>query len=84
MAVVFRAFDLRHEREVAIKVLRPELAPTVGTVRFLQEVRIAAGLTNPHILTLIDSGEAEGLLYYVMPFLAGESLRARLDRRALR
>ena len=80
MATVFLAEDLRHHRRVAIKVLHPELASAVGTERFLNEVEIVAGLTHPHILTLIDSGEAEGLLYYVMPYVDGESLRDRIQR----
>ena len=79
-AVVFRARDVRHERLVAIKVLRPELARSLGTDRFLREIRIAAGLTHPHILSVHDSGEAAGLLYYVMPYVEGESLRSRLLR----
>ena len=80
MATVFRARDLRHGRTVAIKVLRPDLAAAVGGERFLREIGIAAQLQHPHILTLIDSGEADGLLYYVMPFVEGESLRTRLAR----
>ena len=80
MAVVFLAEDLKHHREVAIKVLHPELTVTLAADRFLNEIRIAAGLNHPHILMLIDSGEADGLLYYVMPFVEGDSLRARLDR----
>ncbi len=80
MAVVFLAQDLRHHRLVAIKVLRPELAVALGAERFLREIEIAAGLTHPHILPLYDSGEANGLLYYVMPYVEGESLRDRLDR----
>ena len=79
-AVVFRARDLRHERLVAIKVLRPELARSLGTERFLREIRIAASLTHPHILPVHDSGEAADLLYYVMPYVEGESLRSRLVR----
>jgi tRNA A-37 threonylcarbamoyl transferase component Bud32/tetratricopeptide (TPR) repeat protein len=79
-AVVFRARDIRHQRLVAIKVLRPELARSMGTERFLREIRIAAGLTHPHILPVHDSGEAAGLLYYVMPYVEGESLRSRLLR----
>jgi len=80
MALVFRAVDPKHGRTVAIKVLRPELAATVGAERFLREIRIAANLTHPHILPLHDSGEADGILYYVMPFVEGESLRERMDR----
>jgi serine/threonine protein kinase/tetratricopeptide (TPR) repeat protein len=80
MATVFLAMDLRHDRRVALKVLRPALAAELGTARFLQEIRLVAGLTHPHILPLHDSGEAQGLLYYVMPFIEGESLRDRLTR----
>jgi serine/threonine-protein kinase len=80
MARVFLAQDLRHHRHVAIKVLSPELGAAIGAERFLREIEIAAKLTHPHILPLHDSGEAAGLLYYVMPFVEGESLRARLDR----
>jgi serine/threonine protein kinase len=79
-AVVFRARDLRHHRLVAIKVLRPELARSLGPDRFLREIRIAASLTHPHILPVHDSGEAAELLYYVMPYVEGESLRSRLIR----
>jgi serine/threonine-protein kinase len=80
MATVFRARDLKLKRPVAIKVLHPELAATLGTERFLREVEIAAKLHHPHILVLHDSGEADGQLYYVMPLVEGESLRARLNR----
>jgi serine/threonine-protein kinase len=80
MATVYLARDLRHERHVALKVLRPELAATLGSERFLREIRIAANLTHPHILPLHDSGEADGFLFYVMPYIEGESLRARLAR----
>ena len=80
MATVYLAEDLRHHRKVAVKVLRPELAATLGPERFLREIEIAAGLTHPHILPLHDSGEVEGFLYYVMPYVEGESLRQRLDR----
>jgi TolB-like protein/tRNA A-37 threonylcarbamoyl transferase component Bud32/Flp pilus assembly protein TadD len=80
MATVYRAHDLRHDRPVAIKVLRPELAATLGPDRFLQEIRITAGLDHPHILPLLDSGSSEGLVYYVMPLAEGESLRDRLTR----
>ena len=80
MAVVALAHDLRHHRRVAIKVLRPELASLMGPERFLREIDIAAGLMHPHILPLHDSGEANGLLYYVMPYVEGESLRGRLER----
>ncbi|MCZ6918886.1 MAG: serine/threonine-protein kinase, partial [Gemmatimonadetes bacterium] len=80
MATVYLAEDLKHHRKVAVKVLRPELAATLGAERFVREIEIAANLSHPHILPLYDSGEAEGFLYYVMPFVEGESLRERLDR----
>ena len=80
MATVYLALDLKHRREVAVKVLRPELAATLGPERFVREIEIAARLTHPHILPLFDSGEASGFLYYVMPFIEGESLRERLYR----
>src|SRR5215831_11641016 len=80
MATVYLAQDLKHHRQVAIKVLRPELAATLGAERFLREIEIAARLTHPHILPLHDSGEADGFLYYVMPYVSGESLRVRLMR----
>ena len=81
MATVYLAEDLRHQRKVAIKVLRPELSAALGPDRFAREIRIAAALTHPHILPLHDSGDAgDGLLYYVMPFIPGESLRQRLAR----
>jgi len=80
MANVYLARDVRHHRVVAIKVLKPELAASLGAERFLKEIEIAARLTHPHIIPLHDSGEAAGFLYYVMPFIDGESLRARLVR----
>ncbi|HTG84472.1 MAG TPA: serine/threonine-protein kinase, partial [Gemmatimonadales bacterium] len=80
MATVYLATDLKHDRLVAVKVLKPEIASIVGTDRFLQEIRITARLTHPHILPLLDSGTADGFLYYVAPYIEGESLRARLDR----
>jgi len=80
MAVVYLAEDLKHRRQVALKILRPELAAALGPERFLREIEIAAGLHHPHILPLYDSGDADGTLYYVMPFVEGESLRARLER----
>jgi len=80
MATVYLAADPRHQRRVAIKVLNPDLSAIIGVDRFLREITIAAGLVHPHILPLYDSGEADGLLYYVMPFVEGESLRHRLDR----
>src|SRR3989338_4608895 len=80
MATVYLAKDLKHERKVAIKLLRPELAAALGPDRFLGEIKLTAKLNHPHILPLLDSGEAEGFLYYVMPFVEGESLRDRLER----
>ncbi len=80
MAVVYLARDLKHSRLVAIKVLKPDLAVALGAERFLREIEISARLTHPHILTLIDSGQTEGLVYYVMPYVKGQSLRDRLDR----
>ena len=80
MATVFLATDVRHERRVAIKVLHPDLAATIGAERFEREIKLAAKLQHPHILGLIDSGQANGLFYYVMPFIEGESVRDKLDR----
>ena len=80
MATVYLAEDLKHERKVAVKVLRPDLAAVLGVERFLREVRIEANLSHPHILPLYDSGEADGFLYYVMPYVDGESLRDKLSR----
>jgi TolB-like protein/tetratricopeptide (TPR) repeat protein len=80
MATVYLAEDLKHHRQVALKVLRPELAAALGPERFLREIEIAAQLHHPHVLPLYDSGEANGLLYYVMPYVEGESLRDRLER----
>ena len=80
MATVYLAEDLKHRRRVAVKVLRPDLAQSLGPTRFLREIEIAAQLAHPHILPLHDSGEADGFLYYVMPFVEGESLRQRLAR----
>ena len=80
MATVFLATDIRHDRQVAIKVLHPDLAATIGAERFEREIKLAAKLQHPHILGLIDSGEANGLFYYVMPFIEGESVRDKLDR----
>jgi len=79
-ATVYVATDLRHDRPVALKVLRPELAAAIGPERFLAEIRITAGLTHPHILPVLNSGDAGGFIYYVMPFVEGESLRDRLDQ----
>src|SRR5215213_2990722 len=80
MATVYLAHDLRHDRLVALKVLHPELAHALGPERFLQEIRTTARLEHPHILPVFDSGEAAGLLWYTMPYVEGESLRARLTR----
>jgi tRNA A-37 threonylcarbamoyl transferase component Bud32/membrane-associated phospholipid phosphatase len=80
MATVYLAQDLKHDRRVAVKVLLPELSTSLGTQRFLREVKIAAGLQHPHILPIYDSGEAAGLLYYVMPYVEGHTLRERLER----
>jgi hypothetical protein len=80
MATVYLADDLRHERKVALKVLKAELAAVVGADRFLAEIKTTANLHHPHILPLFDSGEADGFLFYVMPFVEGESLRQRIDR----
>jgi serine/threonine protein kinase len=80
MATVYLAHDVRHDRKVAIKVLRPELAAVIGAERFLREIKTIANLQHPHILGLIDSGEVNGTAYYVMPFVEGESLRDRLQR----
>ncbi len=80
MATVFLAEDLKHHRHVAVKLLKPELSAILGGERFLREIEIAATLQHPHILPLYDSGQAGGLLYYVMPFVQGESLRQQLDR----
>ena len=80
MATVYLAEDLKHRRQVAIKVLNPELAAGLGHARFLREIEIAAGLSHPHILPLYDSGESDSFLYYVMPFVEGESLRSRIQR----
>jgi serine/threonine-protein kinase len=79
-ALVYLALDVRHDRQVALKVVHPELAATVEAERFLREIRLVARLSHPHILPLFDSGQADGLLYYVMPYLTGESLRRRLQR----
>ena len=76
MATVYLAEDLKHKRKVALKVLRPELAAILGAERFLKEIELTANLQHPNILPLYDSGEADTFLYYVMPFVEGESLRA--------
>jgi len=80
MATVYLAEDLRHHRHVAVKVLRPEIARALGSQRFLREIETTAQLTHPHILPLLDSGDADGTLFYVMPYVDGESLRERLTR----
>ncbi|MEY4608176.1 MAG: hypothetical protein RL625_393, partial [Gemmatimonadota bacterium] len=80
MATVWRAIDLKHDRDVAIKVLHPDLGAALGAERFLTEIKTTARLQHPHILPLLDSGAADGLLYYVMPMVQGETLRARLNR----
>ncbi len=80
MATVYLADDLKHERKVALKVLKPELAAVVGAERFLAEIKTTANLTHPHILPLFDSGEADSFLFYVMPHIEGETLRERIDR----
>ena len=80
MATVYLADDLKHERKVALKVLKPELAAVVGGERFLAEIKTTANLTHPHILPLFESGDADGFVFYVMPYVEGESLRDKLDR----
>src|SRR5438552_4628691 len=80
MATVYLAQDLRHDRKVAIKVLRPELAAVIGAERFLSEIKTTANLQHPHILALHDSGEADSFLFYVMPYVEGETLRGRIAR----
>ena len=80
MATVYLAEDLKHKRKVAVKVLRPELAAVLGAERFVQEIATTANLQHPHILPLFDSGEADSFLYYVMPFIDGETLRDKLNR----
>ena len=80
MATVYLAEDLEHERKVAVKVLRSELAAVIGADRFLHEIKLTAALQHPNILALYDSGAADNFLYYVMPYVEGESLRDRLSR----
>src|SRR5438132_13637207 len=80
MATVYRAWDRKHERPVAVKGLRRAIAAVLGPERFLREIRLAAALQHPHILPLHDSGAANEYLYYVMPYVEGESLRQRLER----
>jgi serine/threonine-protein kinase len=80
MATVYLAHDLKHDRKVALKVLKPELAAVLGAERFLAEIKTTANLQHPHILPLHDSGEVDGTVFYVMPYVEGESLRDRLTR----
>ena len=80
MATVYLARDMRHNRHVALKVLNPELGAVLGIERFLAEIEVTANLQHPNLLPLFDSGEVDGLLFYVMPYVDGESLRARLER----
>src|SRR4026209_846068 len=80
MATVYLAQDLRHDRKVALKVLKPELAAVLGGERFVVEIKTTAALQHQHILPLFDSGTADGFLYYVMPYVEGETLRSKLDR----
>ena len=80
MATVYLADDLRHQRKVALKVLKPELAAVVGAERFLAEITTTANLQHPNIVPLFDSGEADGFVFYVMPFIEGESLQEKLDQ----
>jgi serine/threonine-protein kinase len=80
MATVYLARDVRHNRKVALKVLKPDLGAVVGVERFLSEIEVTANLQHPNLLPLFDSGAEDGLLFYVMPFVEGETLRARLDR----
>ncbi len=83
MATVYLARDLKHDRPVALKVLHPELAATLGPERILREIRLTARLDHPHIVPVLDSGEAAGQLWYTMPYVVGESLRDRLRREAV-
>ena len=80
MDTVYLAHDIKHQRDVPIKVLHPDLGAALGGERFLSEIRTTARLQHPHILPLLDSGAADGLLFYVMPYVAGETLRGRLER----
>ncbi len=81
MAIVYLAHDLKQGRQVAVKVVQPDLAAAIGGERFLNEIKVTANLQHPHILPLFDSGETDGFLYYVMPYVKGESLRVLLDRK---
>jgi serine/threonine protein kinase len=83
MASAYLAEDVKHRRKVALKILKPELAAVIGAERFLSEIQTTANLQHPHILPLFDSGEAGGYLYYVMPYVEGETLRDKLDRENL-
>ena len=80
MATVYLADDLKHDRKVAIKVLKPELAAVLGAERFVAEIKTTAAMSHPHILPLFDSGEADGFLFYVMPYIEGETIREKLNR----
>src|SRR5512141_1889823 len=80
MATVYLAADTRHDRDVAVKVMRSEFVDSVGAERFLREIAVSSRLSHPNVVPLFDSGEVDGIPYYVMPFIAGESLRQRLDR----
>src|SRR5512146_3494524 len=80
MASVYLAQDVRHDRKVALKLLKPELAAVLGAERFVQEIKTTAALQHPHILPLFDSGAADGFLFYVMPYVEGETLRDKLNR----
>ncbi|MFQ5703661.1 MAG: serine/threonine-protein kinase [Gemmatimonadales bacterium] len=80
MATVYLARDIKHERKVALKVLRPELAALIGAERFLNEIKVTANLQHPHILPLHDSGDADEFLFYVMPYVEGDTLRDKLNR----
>src|SRR5687768_9963988 len=80
MATVYIAYDRKHHRDVALKVMRPDISATIGADRFLKEIQIVARMVHPHILSLHDSGEADGFVYYVMPFIDGGSLRQRIER----
>ena len=80
MSTVYLAEDLKHDRKVVLKVLKLDLAAVLGADRFVQEITTTASLQHPHILPLFDSGEADGFLYYVMPFIDGETLREKLNR----
>jgi eukaryotic-like serine/threonine-protein kinase len=80
MATVYLARDVRHNRKVALKVLKPELGLVLGTERFLAEIETTANLQHPHLLPLFDSGQVDGIFFYVMPYIEGETLRARLGR----